>query len=74
MCESIGVGNRAAYFDKAGIVRDIIQNHILQLLCLVAHEPPTAFEADAIRTEKVKVLKALRRIENDSVERCVVRG
>ena len=62
VAESIGVEKRGNYFDNAGIVRDIIQNHMLQLVSLVAMEPPVAFEADAVRDEKVKVLRALRPI------------
>ena len=60
VAESIGVEKRGSYFDGAGIARDIIQNHMLQLVSLVAMEPPVAFEADAVRDEKVKVLRALR--------------
>jgi glucose-6-phosphate 1-dehydrogenase len=60
VAESIGVEKRGSYFDSAGIARDIIQNHMLQLVSLVAMEPPVAFEADAVRDEKVKVLRALR--------------
>ncbi len=60
VAESVGVGSRAGYYDQAGVVRDMFQNHILQLLTLVAMEPPVAFEADAIRDEKVKVLRAIR--------------
>jgi len=63
VAESIGVEKRGNYFDNAGITRDIIQNHMLQLVSLVAMEPPVAFEADAVRDEKVKVLRALRPIE-----------
>ncbi|MGZ5446199.1 MAG: glucose-6-phosphate dehydrogenase [Thermoanaerobaculia bacterium] len=63
VAESIGVEKRGNYFDGAGIARDIIQNHMLQLVSLVAMEPPVAFEADAVRDEKVKVLRALRPIE-----------
>jgi glucose-6-phosphate 1-dehydrogenase len=74
VCESIGVGSRAGYFDTSGILRDIVQNHALQLLCLVALEPPVAFEADAVRDEKVKVLKSIRRIPLDKVARKVVRA
>ncbi|HEV7765624.1 MAG TPA: glucose-6-phosphate dehydrogenase, partial [Thermoanaerobaculia bacterium] len=62
VAESIGVEKRGNYFDSAGIARDIIQNHMLQLVSLVAMEPPVAFEADAVRDEKVKVLRALRPI------------
>jgi glucose-6-phosphate 1-dehydrogenase len=62
VAESIGVEKRGNYFESAGIARDIIQNHMLQLVSLVAMEPPVAFEADAVRDEKVKVLRALRPI------------
>ena len=64
VAESIGVEKRGNYFDNAGITRDIIQNHLLQLVSLVAMEPPVAFEADAVRDEKVKVLRALRPIQD----------
>jgi glucose-6-phosphate 1-dehydrogenase len=74
VCESIGVGSRAGYFDKAGILRDIVQNHALQLLCLVALEPPVAFEADAVRDEKVKVVRSIRRVPVDEVRARVVRA
>lgn len=74
VCESIGVGSRAGYFDSAGITRDIVQNHAFQLLCLVALEPPVAFEADAVRDEKVKVLRSIRRIAEDEVRSKVVRA
>jgi glucose-6-phosphate 1-dehydrogenase len=60
VAESIGVEKRGNYFDSAGITRDIVQNHLLQLVSLVAMEPPVAFEANAVRDEKVKVLRALR--------------
>jgi glucose-6-phosphate 1-dehydrogenase len=60
VAESIGVEGRGNYFESAGITRDIIQNHMLQLVSLVAMEPPVAFEANAVRDEKVKVLRALR--------------
>jgi glucose-6-phosphate 1-dehydrogenase len=64
VAESIGVEKRGPYFDSAGITRDIIQNHMLQLVSLVGMEPPVAFEANAVRDEKVKVLRALRPIED----------
>src|SRR5436309_9134186 len=60
VAESVGVEKRGGYFETAGITRDIIQNHMLQLVSLIAMEPPVAFEADAVRDEKVKVLRALR--------------
>ena len=59
VAETIGVEGRGAYYDKAGALRDMVQNHILQLLCLVALEPPTSLTAGAVRDEKLKVLRAL---------------
>ncbi len=58
--ESVGVGHRAGYYEKAGVLRDMFQNHLLQLLTLTAMEPPAVFEADALRDEKVKVLRTIR--------------
>src|ERR671911_1267512 len=58
--ESAGIGSRAGYYEEAGVVRDMFQNHLLQLLTLVAMEAPVTFSADAVRDEKVKVLRALR--------------
>ena len=72
--EEIGVEMRGAYYDKAGTLRDIVQNHALQLLALVAMEPPLVFEANAVRDEKVKVLRALRPILDADVEHSTVRG
>ncbi len=60
--EDLDVGSRAGYYDQAGVMRDMFQNHLLQLLCLVAMEPPASFNADALRNEKVKVLSAVRPI------------
>ena len=57
--EDIGIGSRAGYYDSAGALRDLVQNHMLQLLCLLCMEPPTDFSADAVRDEKVKVLRAI---------------
>jgi glucose-6-phosphate 1-dehydrogenase len=62
VAESVGVGTRAGYYDQSGVVRDMFQNHLLQLLSLTAMEPPVAFEATALRDEKVKVLRAIRPI------------
>jgi glucose-6-phosphate 1-dehydrogenase len=59
VAESLGVGSRASYYDRAGALRDMVQNHILQLLCLVAMEPPSSLEADEVRAEKLKVLARL---------------
>jgi glucose-6-phosphate 1-dehydrogenase len=62
VAESVDVGERAGYFDKAGVVRDMFQNHLLQLLSLVTMEPPASFDADAIRNDKVKLLSSIRPI------------
>ncbi|WP_017932195.1 glucose-6-phosphate dehydrogenase [Robiginitomaculum antarcticum] len=72
--ESIGVAGREAYYDKSGALRDMVQNHLLQLLCLTCMEPPDSLDGDAIRTEKIKVLKALRPITPDNVASFTVRG
>lgn len=72
--ETMGVENRAGYFDKAGILRDMVQNHILQLLCLVAMEPPSHVDPQWVRDEKVKVLRALRPMTGRSVLKQTVRG
>ncbi len=72
--ETIGVEARGAYYEEAGALRDMIQNHILQLLCLVAMEPPVTFDADPVRDEKTKVMRALRPIAPDEVDRVAVRG
>ena len=74
VAESLGVGERVGYYDKSGALRDMVQNHILQLLCLVAMEPPTAFDADAVRDEKLKVLRALKPIGSRDVAVTTVRG
>ncbi|HSG16156.1 MAG TPA: glucose-6-phosphate dehydrogenase [Anaerolineae bacterium] len=62
VAESVDVGHRAGYYDKAGVLRDMFQNHLLQLLSLVAMEPPASFEADAVRNEKIKLFKSIRPI------------
>ncbi|MCW5730971.1 MAG: glucose-6-phosphate dehydrogenase [Alphaproteobacteria bacterium] len=74
VAESIGVEGRGAYYDRSGALRDMVQNHLLQLLCLVAMEPPVAFSADAVRDEKLKVLQALRPVTGADVARETVRG
>jgi len=74
VAESIGIENRARFYDRAGVIRDIVQNHMMQLLTLVAMEPPIGFEADHIRDEKVKVLKSLRPMSEDYIDRFTVRG
>ena len=72
--ETLGVEGRAGYYDQAGAVRDIVQNHMMHLLCLVAMEPPVSLSADNIRNEKVKVLKALRPISPQCAANGVVRA
>jgi glucose-6-phosphate 1-dehydrogenase len=72
--EDIGIGTRAGYYDHAGALRDLIQNHMLQLLCHVAMEPPVHFRADEIRDEKVKVLRAITPPTEDQIPRMAVRG
>ncbi len=72
--ESIGVGGRGAYYDGAGALRDMVQNHLLQLLCLTAMEAPASLKADDVRTEKIKVLRALRSISEDDIEEMTIRG
>ncbi len=74
VAESLGAGKRASYYDRAGALRDMVQNHLLQLLCLVAMEPPSSLEADAVRAEKLKVLRALRPVRAETVGKAVVRG
>lgn len=75
VCEDIGIGSRAAYFDKSGILRDIVQNHVLQMLALLCIEPPISLsDADSIRDEKAKVLRSIRRISPEDVEKKTVRA
>ncbi len=74
VAESLGVGGRAGYYDTAGALRDMVQNHILQLLCLVAMEPPESMDADSVRDEKLKVLKALAPISEQNMDKVTVRG
>lgn len=59
VAETIGVGGRGEYYDKSGAIRDMVQNHLMQLLCLIAMEPPSRFNSDAVRDEKLKVIRAL---------------
>ena len=72
--ESLGVGDRGGYYDRSGALRDMVQNHLMHLLCLVAMEPPVTLTADAIRDEKVKVLRALRPIPPQCAANGVVRA
>ena len=72
--ESLGVENRGGYFDQAGVLRDMIQNHLFQIFTLVAMEPPVSLEADAVRDEKTKVMQAIRPIESQNIDQFAVRG
>ncbi|SFI73616.1 glucose-6-phosphate 1-dehydrogenase [Bosea sp. OK403] len=74
VAETVGLESRAGYYDKAGHMRDMVQNHLMQLLTLFAIEPPNMLEAGAVRDEKIKVLKALRPIVGPDVQRYTVRG
>jgi glucose-6-phosphate 1-dehydrogenase len=74
MAEDMGIGHRAGYYDSAGAIRDVIQNHLMQVLALVAMEAPVRFDADTIRDEKVKLLRSVRRYRPDEVSDYVVRG
>lgn len=72
--ESIGVENRGGYYDESGALRDMIQNHLLQVLAHVAMEPPTVIESDAIRNEKLKVFQAIRPLSKEEIVNKVIRG
>jgi glucose-6-phosphate 1-dehydrogenase len=72
--EDIGIGSRAGYYDSAGALRDLIQNHMLQLLCHVAMEPPVNFTADEVRNEKVKVLQAIHAPTEEQIDEIAVRA
>jgi glucose-6-phosphate 1-dehydrogenase len=74
VAEQVGVEHRGGYYDHAGALRDMVQNHLLQLLCLVAMEPPVSFQADEIRNKKIDVLHAVRAISPDAVNQTAVRG
>jgi len=74
IAEDLGVGTRGDYYDRSGALRDMVQNHALQLLTMIAMEPPSTSDADAIRDEKLKVLKSLRPFTPELVARDVVRG
>jgi len=74
VAESVGVGSRAGFYDGAGAMRDMVQNHLLQLLCIVAMEPPISLGADDVRDEKLKVLRSLRKMDLTDIKRDTVRG
>lgn len=74
VAEEVGVGRRGEYYETSGAMRDMVENHMLQLLTLVAMEPPVALNANAIRDEKVKVLRAIRKLDGDDVLKNTLRG
>ncbi|MFZ1814590.1 MAG: glucose-6-phosphate dehydrogenase [Rhizobiaceae bacterium] len=74
VAETLGVEGRGGYYDKSGAIRDMVQNHLLQLLCLVAMEPPASIDADAVRDEKLKVLRSLKPINANNAGDMTVRG
>ncbi len=74
IAESLGVESRGGYYDKSGAMRDMFQNHMMGMLSLVAMDAPTSFGADDVRDEKVKLLRAIRSIKIDELDKCVVRG
>ncbi|MET0635501.1 MAG: glucose-6-phosphate dehydrogenase [Chitinophagaceae bacterium] len=72
--ETVGVEDRGGYYESSGALRDMVQNHVLQLLCMIAMEPPTSFDSNEIRNKKVDVLHAIRKINSDEVHEHAVRG
>ena len=72
--EKLGVGDRGGYYEEAGALRDMVQNHMLQVLSLIAMEPPVSLEAESVRDEKVKLLKSIRPLTPEDVAKQVVRG
>ncbi|MGZ5218750.1 MAG: glucose-6-phosphate dehydrogenase [Chitinophagaceae bacterium] len=72
--ETVGVEDRGSYYEQAGALRDMVQNHVLQLLCMIAMEPPTSFDSNEIRNKKVDVLSAIRKISTEDVHENAVRG
>lgn len=74
VAESIGVENRGSFYEETGASRDFLQNHLLQLMSLVAMEPPATFDADALRDEKVKVIRAIGELSQERIRRDIVRG
>jgi glucose-6-phosphate 1-dehydrogenase len=74
IAEKIGVGNRLGYYDNSGALRDMLQNHLLQLLCIVAMEPPTSISPDAVRDAKLQVLRSLKRFNPTTLSQNIIRG
>ncbi len=74
VAESLGIGSRGGYYDQSGALRDMVQNHLMQLVALTAMEPPVAFDAKAVRDQKVNVMHSIRRLDLEGVRRDVIRG
>jgi glucose-6-phosphate 1-dehydrogenase len=74
VAETVGVEDRAGYYESSGALRDMVQNHLMQVFCLTAMEPPNALDADSIRTEKVKVIQAAHLADINHLDQCAVRG
>ncbi|MFM9435360.1 glucose-6-phosphate 1-dehydrogenase [Janthinobacterium sp. CG_23.3] len=74
IAEKLGVGNRMGYYDTSGALRDMLQNHLLQLLCIVAMEPPTSISSDAVRDSKLQVLRSLKKFTPTTLAQNIVRG
>jgi len=74
VAESTGVGNRADYYDQVGALRDMVQNHLIQLLAVIAMEPPCSLDADELRDEKVKILRTIRPIHSNQIDEYAIRG
>ncbi|PMY06602.1 glucose-6-phosphate dehydrogenase, partial [Pseudomonas sp. GW460-13] len=74
VAETVGVGTRGGFYDEAGAMRDMVQNHLLQLVSILAMEPPASLTSDAVRDEKLKVLRSLRPMSPEDVRRNTVRG
>lgn len=74
VAEDLGIGHRGKFYEESGVIRDIVQNHLLQLIALVAMEPPVGFNADFIRDEKVKVFRSIRKMDNKYIDNSIVLG
>ena len=74
VAETVGVEGRGGYYDTSGALRDMVQNHLMQLLCLVGMEPPVSLDQEAVRDEKIKVLRSLKPIGVENVATTTVRG
>ena len=74
VAEDIGVGSRGDFYEQTGAMRDMLQNHLLQMLCIVAMEPPSSLDADVIRDEKLKVLRSLKPLNEEAVLKNVIKG